>query len=164
MAVLAVVVVVGLIAGAYAAGTDDPALTADEAVTFTREALSSVGAQRVEVSNDVRAETFTPEGRDPIAVWVVPATVSDQPLELYVAQQGGRAVNLDDALPDGGFVLTEEQFAALEQFRLDLAGQRVAEQRRIPATAAGVLVVVVGVALLLLVVTGRSSRRAEPEA
>lgn len=155
--VLAVAAVVGVIAGSYAASTEEPAITASEARIFTQEALNSSGVRNVRVADEgqVRAEIFTPEGGEPIPVWVVPATVSDQPLELYVARTGSRAVNLDDALPDGGFVLGDEQFRMLETFRLDLAAERVQESRRVPALLATVLVVVLAVALVLVVLAGR---------
>ncbi|MGI9120707.1 MAG: hypothetical protein ACR2G7_11415 [Acidimicrobiales bacterium] len=155
LAVLGVVLVVGLIAGAFAAGRDEPALTAAEAQTFTREALTASGVRPVEVQGEPRRESFVPEEGRPIPVWVVPAKASGQPLELYVAETGDRAVNLDDALSDGGFVLNEQQFKTLENFRLDVAGDRVQRQRQGPAIAAGVLVVLVAVALLLAVVSGR---------
>ncbi len=165
VALIGVVVVVGLIAGAYAAGREVPQLNAAEARIFAEQALLDSGARRVEVTGEPRAEEFIPvrEGEDgqampasePIDVWVVPLTVSDRPVELYVAQSGGRAVNLDDALPDGGFVLDDEQFDRLERFRLDLAGDRVSAQRLGPSIVAGLLIAVVAVALLALVVTGR---------
>ncbi|MGI8758009.1 MAG: hypothetical protein ACR2K0_01730 [Acidimicrobiales bacterium] len=157
MVVLAVAAVVGVIAGTYAVSREDPALTASEARSFTQQALNSSGASNVRVAPEaeVRDEKFTPEGGEPIPVWVVPAIVSGQPVELYVAKTGSRAVNLDDALPDGGFVFGEEEFKMLESFRLDLAADRVQESRRTPALIATVLVVVLGVALLLLVLSGR---------
>ncbi len=164
------VVVVSLIAGAYAAGREVPRLTAAEARTFAVQALTDSGARPVEPSGEPRAETFTPvpEGEeeagvgeeeappaDPIPVWVVPLRVANQPIELYVAASGGRAVNLDDALPDGGFVLNEEQFDRLERFRLDLAGDRVRAQRQGPSLVAGLLIGLVAVGLLVSVVTRR---------
>lgn len=164
LVVLAVAVVVGVIAGTYAAGQDEPVLTASEARSFTQQALNSSGGRNVRVAPEaeVRDDTFTPEGGEPIPVWIVPATVSGQPVELYVAKTGSRAVNLDDALPDGGFVFGDEEFKKLETFRLDLAAERVQENRRVPALLATVLVVVVGVLLLLVVVTGRR-RATEPD-
>ena len=158
LAVVVVVVVVGIVAGSYAVSQDPPELTAEDARTFTRAALAAVEARNVVVEGEVRAEDFTPEGGEAIPVWVVPAKVSTQPLELYVLRAGDRAVNLDDALPDGGFILSEEQFAALERFRLDIAGERVRERRQGPATVAGILVLVVGLGLVVSVVLGRARR------
>lgn len=162
LGLVVVVVVVGLIAGSYAASQAPPEMTTGEAQTFTRVAMNAVDARNVVVEGEVRAEEFTPEGGEPIDVWVVPATVSGQPLELYVMRRGDRAVNLDDALPDGGFVLSEEQFKALERFRLDLAGERVQERRQGPALVAGLLLVLVAVVLLASVVTGRARGADEP--
>lgn len=156
LVLVVVVVVVGLVAGSYAVSQDLPELTPEDARTFTRAALASVEARNVVVEGEVRPDTFTPEGGEPIPVWVVPAKVSEQPLELYVMRAGERAVNLDDSLPNGGFVLSEEQFKALERFRLDLAGDRVRERRSGPALVAGLLLLVVAVALLVIVVTGRA--------
>lgn len=174
LALVGVVLVVSLIAGAYAAGREVPRLTAGEASTFAQQALADSGARPVEVNGEPRAEAFTPvqEGEDgepvpapdPIDVWVVPLMVSGQPAELYVAQSGGRAVNLDDALSDGGFVLTEEQFNRLERFRLDLAGDRVRSERRGPVTAAGLLIIVVSVVLVVSVVKGRDRAETSDEA
>lgn len=156
LVVVAVVLVVGLVAGSYALSQGAPEMTAEEARLFTRAALNAAEARNVVVEGDVRAETFTPEGGEPIPVWVVPAMVSGQPLELYVMRTGDRAVNLDDALPNGGYVLPDEQFEALERYRLDLAGDRVREARSGPALVAGLLVILVAVALLASVVSERA--------
>lgn len=156
LAVLAVVLVVGLIAGAYASGTEEPTMTPDEARVFTRQALESSGIREPKISRRVREESFRPEGGEPIPVYVVPAEVAGFRLELYVQRRGDRAVNLDDAMPDGGYVLTDEQFDKLAEFRFDPAAQRVAESRRGPATVAGILVLLVGVGLLISVVSRRS--------
>lgn len=174
LALVGAVVLVSLIAGVYAAGREVPRLSASEATTFAQQALTDSGARGVEVRGEPRAEAFIPvrEGDDgepvpepdPIEVWVVPVMISNQPVELYVSQTGGRAVNLDDALPDGGFVLDEEQFDRLERFRLDLAGDRVRAQRRGPSIVAGLLLAVVAVALLTSVVTGRGREAPADEA
>ncbi|HEV2767243.1 MAG TPA: hypothetical protein VGV63_06005 [Acidimicrobiales bacterium] len=156
LAVLAVVLVVGLIAGAYASGTEKPTMTREEARVFTRQALEFSGVREPKVGTEVSEETFRPEGSEPVPVYVVPAEVAGFPLKLYVQRNGDQAVNLDDALPDGGFVLTDEQFEKLAEFRFDPAAERVAESRRGPATVAGALVLLVGVALLISVVSRRS--------
>lgn len=157
-----VVVVIGLVAGSYAAAQDPPELTPEDARNFTRAALSAVEARNFVVEGDVRAEEFTPEGGSPIPVWVVPAKVSGQQLELHVMRFGDRAVLLNDALPDGGFVLTPEQFERLERFRLDLAGEQVRERRRAPALVAGLLILLVGVALLVSVAYQRTRPADDP--
>jgi len=165
--VLGVVLVVSLIAGAYAAGQDSPPLTAAQAREFTQRAFTYSGVEPVEVSGEPRAEVFdqsqdpeSGEGEgtgpgDPIPVWVVPAQVANQPVELYVARESDRAVRLNDALPGGGFVLNDEQFKRLEEFRLDLAGEELRRQRQGPAVAAVVLVVAVSLLLLVVVVRRR---------
>ncbi len=169
--VLGVVLVVSLIAGTYAASQDAPPMTAGEAREFTRRALLFSGFPSVEVTSEPRAELFNvgdqpdseeargggddAEAGPSIPVWVVPATVSNQQIELYVARQGDRAVNLDDALPGGGFVLTEDQFDRLEGFRLDLAGEQLRADRQGPSVAAGVLIVLASLLLLVAVVRGR---------
>ncbi|MDP8955237.1 MAG: hypothetical protein M3N37_10075 [Actinomycetota bacterium] len=170
LALVGVVVVVCLIAGAYAAGRETPRLSAAEAQVFAQQALIDSGAREVELRGEPRAEDFAPppeEGqprRDPVSVWIVPLTVSDQPIELYVTQTGGRAAYLDDALPDGGFVLNEEQFDRLERFRLDLAGDRVRDERRGPSLVAGLLIALVAAALLASVLTGKARAARTDEA
>jgi hypothetical protein len=178
--VLGVVLVVSLIAGAYAAGQEAPPMTGPDAREFTIRALTFSGFDSVEVTGDPRAELFNvgdqPDGeRDaqggadeadpgpPIPVWVVPATVSDQQIELYVARQSDRAVNLDDALPGGGFVLTEEQFARLESFRLNPASEQLRTDRQGPAVAAGVLIVVAALLLIVAKVRGGRGQETSPE-
>lgn len=178
--VLGVVLVVSLIAGAYAAGQEAPPMTGPDAREFTIRALTFSGFDSVQVTGDPRAELFNvgdqPDGeRDaqggadeadpgpPIPVWVVPATVSDQQIELYVARQSDRAVNLDDALPGGGFVLTEEQFARLESFRLNPASEQLRADRQGPAVAAGVLIVVVALLLIVAKVRGGRGQETSPE-
>jgi hypothetical protein len=178
--VLAVVLVVSLIAGAYAAGRDAPPITGPDAREFTIRALTFSGFDSVEVTGDPRAELFNageqPEGEGeaqsrgdggeagpPIPVWVVPATVSGQQIELYVARQSNRAVNLDDALPGGGFVLNEEQFQRLENFRLDLAREQLRADRQGPALVAGLLIVVAAALLIFTVLRGRRGSETSPE-
>lgn len=164
LAVLAVVVLVSVVAGAYAAGTEQPTMTLQEARTFTRQALEASELRNLKIGGRVRQEAFVPEGGgEPIPVWVVPAEVAGNRLELYVQRTGDRAVNLDDAMPDGGFVLSDEQFKKLEEFRYDPARERVLESRRGPATVAGVLVVGVGI-VLLVSVSRRGSRAAASSA
>lgn len=174
--VLGVVLVVSLIAGAYAAGQDAPTLTSEDAREFTVRAFTFSGVDSLESTGEPRAEPFVPtdqEGEDrgedgetgePIDVWVVPTTVSGQPVELYVARQGNRAVNLDDALPGGGFVLTDEQFARLAEFRLDVAGEELREKRQGPALVAGLLMVLAGLLLLVAVLRGRRREEDAPPA
>jgi uncharacterized membrane protein YtjA (UPF0391 family) len=176
--VLGVVLVVSLIAGAYAAGQDAPPMNASDAREFTIRALTFSGFDGVEVTGEPRAEVFdaaeqpSSDGQDrenrveagpPIPVWVVPATVSGQQIELYVAAESDRAVNLDDALPGGGFVLDEEQFKRLERFRLDPAGDQLRADRGGPAVAAGLLIVVVTLLLVVALVRGRRGRDTSAE-
>ncbi|HEV2069649.1 MAG TPA: hypothetical protein VGR26_07645 [Acidimicrobiales bacterium] len=178
LVVLGVVLVVSLIAGAYAAGQETRPLSAPEAREFTERAFTFSGVDSVEVTGEPRSEVFTAtdqegqgenrgeEGqtREPIEVWVVPATVSGQPVELYVARQGGRAVNLDDALPGGGFVLDDEQFARLAEFRLDLAREDLQEKRQGPALVAGLLIALAAVLLLVSVLRGQRGGEDAPPA
>ncbi|MDP8987622.1 MAG: hypothetical protein M3N25_09525 [Actinomycetota bacterium] len=164
LAVPAVVLLVAVVAGAYASGTEQPSMTPAEAREFTTRALQASDVRNVTLGTEVREETFRPEGGEPIPVYVVPAEVSGYRLELYVQRSGDRAVNLDDAIPNGGYVLDDEQFEKLAQFRFDPAAERVAESRRGPATVAGALVLVVGVALLISVVGGRSRTAPSPSA
>jgi hypothetical protein len=161
LAVLAVVLLVGVVAGAYAAGKEPPTMTPGEAKVFAAEALAAAGLRNVAVQDDVREDTFVSEGTgEPVPVYVVPADVAGNRLELYVQRTGNRAVNLDDAMPDGGFLLNDEQFKQLEEFRFDPAAQRVAADRRGPATLAGVLALVVSGALVLSAVGRRRARAA----
>lgn len=161
LVLLAVVLLVSVVAGAFAAGKEPPTMTPGEAKTFAQEALAASGVRNVTVQDDVREESFVPEGgAEPIPVYVVPAEVAGNRLELYVQRAGDRAVNLDDAMPDGGFLLDEEQFKRLEEFRFDPAGERVAQSRRGPATVAGILVLVVGGALVVAAVGRRRARAA----
>ena len=178
LVVLGVVVVVSLIAGAYAAGQDAPPMTGPDAREFTERALTFSGFDDVEVTGEPRAELFDPgeqaaapgQAQDrgqgapgpPIPVWVVPATVSGRQIELYVARQSNRAVNLDDALPGGGFVLNDEQFDRLERFRLDLASQELRRERQGPALVAGLLIVVAAVLLVVAGLRGRRPRGTTP--
>ena len=171
--VLGVVLVVSLIAGVYAAGQDAPPISSADAREFTQRAFTFSGIDSVEVTGEPRAEPFNVteqqgEGEnrveeagsgEPIDVWIVPATVSDQPVELYVARRGDRAVNLDDALPGGGYVLSDEQFDRLAQFRLDLAREELQDKRQGPALVAGLLIGLTAVLLLVSVLRGR--RRGE---
>lgn len=174
LVVLGVVVVVSLIAGAYAAGQDAPPMTGPDAKEFTERALTFSGFDAVEVTGEPRAELFdagAQAGREggerqdqaeagpPIPVWVVPVAVSDRQIELYVARQSNRAVNLDDALPGGGFVLNEEQFQRLERFRLNLAREELREDRQGPALVAGLLIVVSASLLVFSALKGRGRGR-----
>lgn len=177
MLVLGVALVVSLIAGAYAAGRELPPMTAAQAREFTVRAFTyaSSGEGDVEVTGEPREEVFNQEaeeeeagndspgpGGDAIDVWVVPAMVANQPVELYVARRGDRAVKLTDALAAGGFVLNEEQFDRLAEFRLNPSGEEQRQERQGPAVAAGVLVVGVSFLFMVVVVRGRRSGSSGP--
>lgn len=178
LVVLGVVLVVSIIAGVYAAGQEAPPISSADAREFTQRAFTFSGVDSVEVTGEPRAEVFNVteqqgEGEDraeasgsgqPIDVWIVPATVSDQPVELYVARRGDRAVNLDDALPGGGYVLTDEQFDRLAQFRLDLAREELQEKRQGPALVAGLLIALTAVLLLVSALRGRTGGDDAPPA
>ncbi|CAN5205324.1 hypothetical protein BH24ACT1_BH24ACT1_13260 [soil metagenome] len=174
--VVGVVLVVSLIAGAYAAGQDAPPLSGPDAREFTVRAFTFSGVDSVEATGEPRAEVFIPTdeaGEDrggqgqtgePIDVWVVPATVSGQPVELYVARRGDRAVNLDDALPGGGFVLNDEQFARLAEFRLNPASEELRRDRQGPALVAGLLLTLAALLLVVSVLRGRRREEDSPPA
>lgn len=178
--VLGVVLVVSLIAGAYAAGQDRRAFTAADAREVAIRAFTYSGFDSVEVSGEPRAEVFNQAAAlaeqggaetqrmaeaatDRLPVWVVPVTLSGQPVELYLSRTSGELVNLDDALPEGGFVLTPEQFARLDQFQLDLLGEELRSQRQTPALVAGLLIVLAALLLAFAVLRRRGrERRREP--
>ncbi len=158
---VAVAGLVALVAGIVVAVVDltdgdPPALTPPDAVTFTRRALSAAGVAGAVVDPAPRPGRFTPEGSDPVEVWIVPVDVEGQHIELYVPRRGDRAVNLDDEIAPGQFLLSDGQFDALKRFRLDLHQERLRQRQVVPGAVAGILVLLTGTWLFMTV---RSPRR-----
>lgn len=168
------VVVVALVATSFALARKPPAMSATDSVTFARRALAAAGVEGADVGRQPRTSVFTLDDGTEVGVWIVPADVRGELVEVYVPRSrtlpcdgsvldrlpgtracpADRAVNLDDEVDDGRFLFTEDQFAALEDFRLNPALDRQRDRRIGPAVAAGSLVAIVGVALA--VGTGRS--------
>lgn len=142
------VVVVGLLA-AVVAGAGQEAMTAADAVTFTERALADAGVDAT--VGTPTEETFDGGGREE-EVWVVPAEVRGQQIAVSVDADGDRALNLADRLADGTNVLSDDEFDSLAQFRFDprVVGTTV------PATAALVLGLAVGLLLGAAIRTGRA--------
>ncbi|HUF32335.1 MAG TPA: hypothetical protein VMN58_03890 [Acidimicrobiales bacterium] len=156
VAVAVVVVGVLVVAGLYAAGRPSPAMTADDARAFTERALAHAGVEGAVVggrAGAVRQRTFRPgDGSGPVPVLVVPALVGGERIALHVARDRDAAVYLDDVSGAGDdLVLDDEQFAAIEGFRYDPAGERARGARVVAGTVA-VLVAVSAAAALVLVV------------
>ncbi|HEX8581842.1 MAG TPA: hypothetical protein VF640_05930 [Acidimicrobiales bacterium] len=118
LAALAVACAAALAGGVvleWARGPDE--LTADQAAAFAADALARVGLREVRLDPDVRPGTY--EG-DP--VWDVHATVAGGSVRLLVHEGAGEAVRVEDVADDGGTLLTDDQFRALDALTAGVVG------------------------------------------
>jgi hypothetical protein len=113
VAVVAAVVMGGAVVAAWAGGPEP--MTADEAAAFTADALAEIGVRDVRVSPDVAEATH--EGAP---VWSVGATVDGGTVRLREHRDAGEAVRVDDVTTGGDPLLTDAQFAALDELTAGL--------------------------------------------
>lgn len=134
-------------------------MTPDDARVFTRRALEDVGLEEIRVAPQVDEGAFRPTAGESIAVWQTTAAVEGGTVHLYIHRESDRAVFLNDVSDDGGALLSDEQFAALERFRLNPATERYRDRLLVPAGVAIVLMLAAGALLTAAVVTGRARLR-----
>ena len=158
-------VAVGVLAVVLAGGAggcvpDDVELTAEDARTFTREALEAAGVEDVRVVPEVQAGVHRP-ARQPdrrVPVWETQAAVEGGRVELHVLRRGDQAVYLQDLTPAGDQLLTSDQFELLEDYRSNPAADRLRARQAPRAVAAGVLAALAAAAIAAVVVLDRSVR------
>jgi hypothetical protein len=107
LAVACAVAFCGGVVGEWVRGPD--ALAADEAAAFAAGSLEDVGLHEVRLSPDIAETSY--EGSP---VWDVRATVDGGSVRLLVHRDAGEAVRVEDVADDGGPLLTDAQFAALD--------------------------------------------------
>jgi hypothetical protein len=130
-------------------------MSGDDAREFTRRALEEVGLEDVRVARRAEADTFRPTSGDPIEVWETQAAVAGGTVHLYIDRGSDRAVFLNDVAGGGGALLTDDQFAELERFRLNPAAERHRDRLRVPAGVAIGLAALAGAALCTALLTRR---------
>lgn len=137
--------VVGVTALAVAAlgwlRSPDP-ITAEEAVGIADGALAEAGVD-ASVADAPNTGTYEPDDGDPIPVWKVVATVEGGTVMLWLAQDGGEPVFLDDRGPSGAtHLLSDEAFEDLAAHHANPARDRLLRENiALTLAAAGVLVV-----------------------
>ncbi|MCU1449553.1 MAG: hypothetical protein JWP02_1723 [Acidimicrobiales bacterium] len=140
-----------------------PAMTSQDARTFARRALTSIGFTSVSVSPEVtRAAYRSPDKRfsnqKPVQVWRTHSTVPDGTIELYIPRTGNSAVFVRDEATAGGPLLSDRQFRQLRDFRMNPAADRRRDRLQGPTIAAVLLAVVVACALFFAYFFGRTDR------
>lgn len=144
-------VLVGLVAitVAGAAWLQQPnAITAPEAIRAATGAFEAAGMRDAAVELRAVAGTYDAGGdRRPIAVWRTSAMVEAGTVELWLAEEDGEPVFLDDRNADGtAQLLTDEQFRAIgDHFENPALGRQV--RRNLVLTLAAALIL--GLAVLL---------------
>lgn len=153
MALAVAVVALGLLAaGLWAAVRDEQQMSADQAREFTQRALAASGVEGAVVAGRPRPATFQGEGAA-VPVWVVPVRVADHQIEVYVDRRGDQAVNLDDQVGADAYVLSSQQFEALDSFQWDPVSAD--QRRRLAAPAAAAVALAVGVGTATVVAVAR---------
>src|SRR3546814_14533742 len=101
----------------------DP-ITADEAVEVATDALRSADVDG-RVAADASSGTYEPTSGDPVEVWKTVATLDGGgTISLWLAQDDGEPVFLDDRSPSGATqLLSEAQFDALADHEPDEIGR-----------------------------------------
>ncbi len=159
------VVVAGLLL-ALSACFEHPEMTSADARAFAEKALTKVGLKGVAVSANVEPTTYKSADprfiRDePVDVWATTSQVEGGTVVLDVQRRGTSAVYVKDTRADGnGPLLSDVQFDQLTRFRFDPAGDRNRHDARPWAIAAVLLIVLVGGALFVNVLSGPGGRRA----
>lgn len=160
---LAVAVLVLVGAGAC---FSEPAMTRQDARTFTERALHRLGFTEVRVSPEVTSFPYVPpesHGRSPIGVWRTRSEVENGGVVvLFVQRRGDSAVYVADVAPDGNRLFTDEQFQRLKAFHLNPADRRRHDRVHdalLPLVLPAVLLfVAAAVALFWTVYSGRVER------
>ena len=136
---------------------DVPAISGEDAVTATEEALESAGLD-VEVEPDPVLTTYTPRSSDAVDVWAVRAIVRSEPIELRLALAGADPVAIDDRSLDGStYVLSEGEYEAVAGGVDDPSRARTV-RRNISFTCAAVLVVALAIAHAAMADTDKERR------
>ena len=154
-----VATVVGLVAlGAAALGwlrSPDP-LTAADAAELAADALTGAGVAGAVVGPEPAAGTYELASGEAIRVWKAVATVEGGTILLWLAQEDGEPVFLDDRGPSGATqLLTEAQFQALADHDANPARDRQLRENVVVTVAAAALLVVAA----LLATAGVSALR-----
>jgi hypothetical protein len=144
---------------------EHPEMTPADARAFAQKALTKAGFMGVVVSPTVDATTYkSADPRfikdDPVDVWATRSQVQGGTVVLDVERRGSSAVYVKDTRADGnGPLLSDSQFEQLTRFRYDPAGDRNRRDARPWAIAAVVLIVLVGGALFVTVLSGNAPGR-----
>lgn len=130
------------------------ALTGSEAVAAAEAALDAAGVEGARVDPDPELGRYTRGSRrDAISVWKTSASVDGGELQLWLAEDDGEPVFLDDRAPDGSTqMLTEAQFRTLADHSENPAADRWVRRNIVLTVAAA------AVALVAVRVTAAASR------
>lgn len=162
--VVAATILLCFAAGIYAAGIDPEPMSAADATRFAQRALAESGVRGATFTGKAEADTFTPSGSKPVAVWRVSARIGDDTVVLFIEQVGDQVLNLDDQIAPGRHVLSSAQFEALGRFRHDPVGDRARNRQFLPAVAAGGLLGLAATALAIVAGRGLAwTNPAKPE-
>jgi hypothetical protein len=154
-----VATVVGLVAlGAAALGwlRSPDALTAVDAAELAADALTGAGVTGAVVGPEPAAGTYELGPGEVIRVWKAVATIEGGTILLWLAQEDGEPVFLDDRGPSGATqLLTEAQFGALADHDANPARDRQLRENVVVTVAAAAVLVVAA----LLATAGVSALR-----
>ena len=142
-------VVIATVAGLVALGVaglawlrEPEPITADDAAELTADALADAGVTGATVGLEPSAGTYEPESRPAIDVWKTAANVDGGTIVLWLAQDDGEPVYLDDRGPSGATqLLSETQSQALAERQENPARDRLVRQNVVITIAAGLVLV-----------------------
>jgi len=158
LAVVTSLVALGVVTAAWLR-TPSP-ITAEDAAALTAGALAEAGLGDAVVGGDPSPGVYEPaSGEDPVRVWRTVATVDGGTIILWLAQDGGDAVFLDDRGPSGATqLLSEAQFRVLADREANPARDRLRRENILLTVAAAA--VLVGAGALVAVGTPLAANRA----
>lgn len=119
----------------------DP-VTAEEAAELARDALAAADIPDASVGTEPSAGDYESEASDAVAVWQTVATVEGGTIRLWLSQEDGEPVFLDDRGPSGATqLLTDAQFEVLADVDENPARDRLLHQNRAATVAAAAALV-----------------------
>jgi hypothetical protein len=137
-----------------------PSMTADDAVAYTRNALTEIGLREVQIVDGPRQGEY---GTRQIPVWEVEATVDGGQVALAIERQGSYIRFVRDVANNGGPLLNQQQVDQLSGYSDNPAADRRRDRTVVPGVVAAVLLSLTVAALAGLSFRRTAARRSRAE-
>ena len=154
----ALVLLFALTVGMVGTGcASSPTMTADDAVVYTRDALTEIGLREVQVIDGPREAEY---GTRQIPVWEIEAAVDGGRVALAIEREGSYVRFVRDVADNGGPLLSQQQVDQLSGYSDNPAADRRRDRLVVPGVVAAVLLSLTVAALVSLSLRRTAARRA----